>query len=150
MQLTFELEDVQSEDAKELICELSEELKMITGDDGRGSFDYSDMDHKRSVFVVVRDHGIPVGCGAFREISDDTAELKRMYTRTKSMGIGTSLLHYLENKAMEYCYKRIILSTRSCNTKAVQFYLRNGYYRIESYGSYHNKSESVCLEKILK
>ncbi len=150
MQLTFEVENIQSEDAINLILDLSKELEQITGNDGRSSFDYTDMDHERSVFVIVRDCGVPVGCGAIREVSENTAELKRMYTKLKSNGVGTLLLQYLEDKAIGFCYDRLILSTRSCNIKAVQFYQKNGYYKIKPYGRYQSKPESICFEKILK
>ncbi len=98
---------------------------------------------------MAREDQIPVGCGAFRELSYDTAEVKRMYVRKKSSGIGNQILAYLEQRAKDLNYKRLILETRKCNKKAVSFYERNHYNAIPNYGRYENKEESICFEKVL-
>lgn len=59
-----------------------------------------------------KEAGKAVGCGASIEISQDTAEIKRMYARKKSSGIGKRILSYLEAKAKENGFRRIILETR--------------------------------------
>ncbi|MHB8128819.1 MAG: GNAT family N-acetyltransferase [Mobilitalea sp.] len=147
--ITISKENINSIDANELIDELSNELNEITGNSGRGSFDNSDVDKQRSMFVIAREDEKAVGCGAFREISSDTAEIKRMYVRTKSRGIGEKILIYLEEKAKEYGYCKIVLETRKCNQNAVKFYLNNGYEEIKNYGKYENSYESICFEKKL-
>lgn len=131
--ITIATENINSIDANELIDELSDVLMNITGDSGRGSFDNSDMNNSRSVFVIAKEEGRAVGCGAFREISIDTAEIKRMYTRKKSCGIGKRIITYLEANAKEFGYNRTVLETRRCNENAVNFYLNNGYKIISNY-----------------
>lgn len=142
-EIVIEKADIHSKEAAELINELSETLNSITGNSGRGSFDNSDM----TIFVIAREAGKAVGCGASREISQDTAEIKRMYARKISSGIGKSILNYLEAK--ENGFRRIILETRKCNEKAVEFYLYNGYKVIPSYGKYEKMPEAICFEKQL-
>jgi GNAT superfamily N-acetyltransferase len=149
MKVTIEREDIVSKEAIDLIDELSMELSNITGNSGRGSFDNSDINNPRSLFVIAKENGIAVGCGAFRELSNDTAEIKRMYTRIKSCGIGKRILSYLEEQAKELGYKRIVLETRKCNKNAVNFYLKNGYYEIYNYGKYVDMIEAICFEKLL-
>ena len=147
--LTISEEKIDSSEAELLIAELSTELRNITGNSGQGSFENSDMDNPRSVFVIARENEAAVGCGAFRELSSDTAEIKRMYARKKSSGIGIRILAYLEDRAKEFGYKKVVLETRRCNTKAVNFYLNNEYNVISNYGRYENVPEAICFEKEL-
>lgn len=150
MKYIIEKENINSKDAYELVGELSDELYRMTGSNGRGSFDNSDMDNPRSLFVIAReDDGLAVGCGAFREVSGEIAELKRMYARRKSYGIGSTILAYLEDRAKDFGYNKVVLETRKCNTKAVSFYTRNGYQVINNYGKYIDRPEAICFEKIL-
>jgi N-acetylglutamate synthase-like GNAT family acetyltransferase len=149
MEIAIEIENIDSSEASALIDELSAELENITGNSGRSSFDNSDIKNPRSIFVIARESGSAVGCGAFRELSDDIAEVKRMYTRKKSCGIGNKILSYLEMQAIEFGYSTIILETRRCNDKAVKFYLNHGYKVINNYGKYVDKPEAVCFEKKL-
>lgn len=148
--IIINVENIASVDANILINELSEELKMITGNDGRGSFNTKDVLNERSVFVIARDsQGEPLGCAALRNISNDVAEVKRMYARKKSLGIGSSILAFLEDRAKELGYKKILIATRAVNINAVNFYKKNGYKIIDNYGTYVNMPESVCFEKYI-
>lgn len=149
MNFTISKENINSKEAIELINELSHELSKITGDSGRGSFMNSDIDNPRSMFIIAREDGKAVGCGAFREISSEIAEIKRMYSRKKSSGIGDKMLQYLEEQAKEFGYKKIVLETRKCNENAVKFYLNNGYQTISNYGKYEYMTEAICFEKML-
>lgn len=145
--ITIAKENIQSKDAIALIEELSDELKSITGDSGQSSFNSTDINNKRSLFVIARENGRAVGCGAFREISGEIAEIKRMYVRKKSCGVGSRILSYLEREAKKSGYSRTLLETRKCNGNAVNFYLKNGYTIIPNYGKYENMPEAVCFEK---
>lgn len=149
LNLSITKENINSIEAKELIKELSSELRKITGNTGKGSFENSDIDNPRSIFIVARENGNAIGCGALREISNEIAEIKRVYARKKSSGIGKKILIYLEEQAQEFGYKKIILETRKCNEIAVNFYLKNDYKVISNYGKYINREEAICFEKIL-
>lgn len=147
--LSIAKENINSKEANDLIEELSFELTKITGNSGKSSFENSDLYNPRSIFVIARENGNTVGCGAFREISNEIAEIKRMYARKKSCGIGNKILSYLEEQAKEFGYNKIILETRKCNEKAVNFYLENGYKIISNYGKYETMEDAICFEKIL-
>lgn len=142
--------DINSSTARTLVDELSNELQTITGNSGRACFQDTDINNPRLLFVVALEGEVAVGCGAFRELSDDTAEIKRMYARKKSSGVGGKILAYLEEQAKEFGYSRIVLETRKCNEKAVSFYQHHGYKVIKNYGKYVERPEAVCFEKILK
>lgn len=130
---------------------LSDTLQSITGDSGKNSFDVTDVTVPRSLFVIARNQqGEPVGCGAIRPIDTNTAELKRMYAKSKSNGVGTAILSYLEEQSWSLGYSQIWLETRLVNQKAVSFYENKGYTRISNYGKYLNREECVCFGKYLR
>lgn len=144
-------EDPASAVACELMDELSATLAAITGDSGRSSFDLNDVRVHRALFVLARNEaGQAVGCGAFRPLQDEIAEVKRMYSRPGSVGVGSALLAYLEIEAANMGYSVIWLETRLVNERAVRFYERHGYSRIPNYGKYRGNSKAVCFEKRLR
>jgi Acetyltransferase (GNAT) family. len=126
---TISIESPFSADAAALIDELSDSLQAITGSSGRSSFDPNDVCVPRSAFVIIRRaEGMAEGCGALRPIDENTAEIKRMYCRTKGAGLGSRILAYLEAYAANAGYTLLRLETRRINKNAVAFYLRRGYY----------------------
>jgi len=148
--ITVEKADPRSAESQLLITRLSEELAAITGNSGKSNFTMDCLDDERSLWVLARnDKGDAVGCGAIRPLTGDIAELKRMYSDRSSPAIGSALLTYLESAALNVGYSQIWLETRSVNHKAVNFYLRKGYERIENYGPYINRKEAVCFAKSL-
>lgn len=148
--ITISAESPYSADAAQLMNELSDKLQAITGDSGRASFNIEQMNDPGSIFVITRnDAGEAVGCGAIRPMNGSIAEVKRMYAKYQSQGIGTAILSYLEEQAIKLGYSTIWLETRAINEQAVRFYERNGYHRIMNYGKYAGNQEAVCFEKTL-
>lgn len=144
-------ESASTPDAILIMDELSKSLEDITGSNGKNSFDPKDVSVPKAVFVLARtETGAPVGCGAIRPINENTGEIKRVYAKLKTCGIGTQILAYLENKAQKLGYSTLCLETRLVNHKAVSFYEKLGYHRIPNYGKYVDKLESVCFEKYLQ
>ena len=141
--------DPESADAQTLLNELSACLHGITGDSGRRSFQPDDVRGARALFVVARDrHGL-LGCGAIRPLSGDSAELKRMYARPNTSGVGSLILCALEDAARRFSYRELCLETRIVNTHAVSFYERHGYTRIDNFGAYAGRAEACCFAKKL-
>lgn len=142
-------DDPQSMEAIQLMHELSEKLKEITGDTGEASFNIDEMKNSRSLFAICRYQGKPIGCGALRPLNETTAELKRMYSRKKGIGVGSKILSYLEKEATNLNYSTIRLETRKINKKAIQFYKSKGYQCIPNYGRYIFRTDAICFEKNL-
>jgi GNAT superfamily N-acetyltransferase len=140
--------DPDSAEARILIKELDASLAAICGDSGSSSFDPADVRGLGSVFLVARNDGIALGCGALRPLAPGVAELKRMYARPGT-GAGRWLLAALEEQAAAFGYREVWLSTRRVNGRALAFYARHGYLPVENYGKYAGRDASVCLGKRL-
>jgi ribosomal protein S18 acetylase RimI-like enzyme len=95
-----------------------------------------------------------VGCGALRPLDEvahpQVCEIKRMYARIEGRGVGTRILRYLEQEAIDLGYREAWLETRRVNTVAVAFYLGHGYAERENYGAYVGRPEAVCFGKRLR
>ena len=148
--ITIAIENPESEDAVQLMEELSACLQSLTGDSGKASFDVRDLHAPRSAFVIARDSGgKAVGCGAIRPIDGQTAEVKRMYCRISGQGMGKRILSFLEEHAGKLTYSALRLETRRMNKAAVAFYISCGYHEIPNYGKYAGRAEAICFEKKL-
>lgn len=149
--ITVEKSDPLSQDSLYLIEKLSAELASITGDSGKSNFTLTSMDEERALWALAKDRkGKAIGCGAIRPLTENIAELKRMYSNRSSPGIGNALLTFLEAAAKSLGYDELWLETRNVNQRAVNFYKKNGYIRIENYGPYVGREEAVCFAKSLQ
>jgi GNAT superfamily N-acetyltransferase len=143
-------EDPMSAVAVQLIEALSDTLAKITGDSGQSSFNPDDVRGSRARFVVAHTNiGTPVGCGAFRPMTESTAEVKRMYAVPGTSGVGSAVLAHLESEASALGYSQMCLETRLVNHRAVSFYEKKGYMRIPNFGKYADNAEAVCFAKNL-
>lgn len=149
--ITVEKSDPFSPDSCSLIEKLSAELAPITGDSGKSNFTIDSMDGDRSLWVLARNEkGDATGCGAIRPLTENIAELKRMFSDRSAPWVGKALLNFLETSAKNMGYTEIWLETRHVNHKAVNFYKNNGYVLIENYGPYIGRDEAVCFSKVLR
>src|SRR6185295_4102333 len=98
-----------------LIDALNDELRGLYPEPGATHFqlDPEQVTGGRGAFLVVRRDGVPVGCGAFRLIDDETAELKRMYVdpAVRGTGLGRRLVEALEAEARAAGARRLVLET---------------------------------------
>jgi GNAT superfamily N-acetyltransferase len=109
--------DPGSLEACTLVEELSATLAAITGDGGASSFAAADTRVPRSLFVIARDDdGALLGCGALRPLDKHTAEIKRVYARPGTHGVGAALLAHIEREAARFGYRQCWLETRKVNT----------------------------------
>jgi len=144
--------DAACPDAQLLLDALSDALLRINGDSGRSSFD-AEAATPRGGFYLARDaSGALLGCAALRplgEADSSIGELKRMYARPGSTGVGAALLAHVEAQARRHGYQAVYLSTRVANTRAVAFYARHGYTPVVAWGKYVGAAQSTCLGKTL-
>jgi GNAT superfamily N-acetyltransferase len=136
--------------AFEITEELSANLLLRFGSSGKNSFTEWQSDNAKFVFVIAELNNQIIGCGAFRPIDENTAEIKRMYSKLPQKKIGTTILTFLEQKAKNIGFTNLILETRVKNHEAVQFYTKHDYQVIPNYGKYTNRPEAICFGKSLK
>jgi putative acetyltransferase len=147
---TIEAVDPRDRVAMTLIAALTQELARIYPDeDGLGNFAPADVLVARSAFLVGSLAGRPVACGAYRPMSPDVAEIKRMYVEPefRGRGLGGLILQELETLARGDGYSAARLETGSSQPEAIRLYEWAGYHRIDCYGIYVGNPESVCFEK---
>lgn len=149
--LDITAEEPHSPDAALLIAALSAELDARYHDGGGGKFRPEDCLLPRSVFIVGREGGRPVACGALRSLDAETAEVKRMFVHpdARRRGLARLILADLERRAREFGYTRVRLETGIYQTEAIALYHRCGYTRIAPFGEWAGNPLSVCFEKIL-
>ncbi|MDR5733469.1 GNAT family N-acetyltransferase [Caballeronia sp. LZ025] len=143
-------EDPWSKDAQALLDELSAMLAVYSGDSGQSRFCLQDVCSARGAFLVARnEQGFSLGCGAFRRFDYGVAEVKRLYSRPNTCGVGSALLAQLEAEAAAVGYHKLLLETRAFNRRAIAFYQRNGFRATNPYGIYVHQPDARCFEKVI-
>jgi len=134
----------------ELVKELDRYLSVSDGDEHAFYAQYNKLDAIKYVIVAYEENE-PVGCGAIKEYSNDTMEVKRMYVPPlwRNRGVASAILKELEAWSDELRFKRCILETGSKQVEAIALYKKNHYKIINNFGQYENVTNSVCFEKIL-
>jgi ribosomal protein S18 acetylase RimI-like enzyme len=80
-------------------------------------------------FFVLRKDGHIIAVGSFSSRNENTAWIPLMHVHSKyqRMGIGSSLLRYLEKKAVALNFTKIQLETDSEAKWAINFYEKHGF-----------------------
>ena len=140
--------DSDSDDFIELVKLLDAELAILDGDEHAFYAQLNKTDKIKHV-IVAYENDKPISCGAIREYSTATMEVKRMYTipNNRGKGIATKILNELEKWASELAYQKCILETGKRQPDAIWLYQKNGYKPISNYGKYVEMENSVCFEK---
>lgn len=138
------------EDFVQLVRELDHYLAIIDGDEHDFYHQYNQIENLGHVVLLSID-GNTVSCGAFKELTEDTVEMKRMWTRPdyRGKGCASTVLGELEGWAFEKGYTHSMLETGRRMQDAVKLYLQNGYAEIENYGQYIGIENSICFKKTL-
>ena len=85
-------------------------------------------------FVLATLHGEPVGCGALK-CHAGFGEIKRMWVApsARGLGVGTRILHHLEDLARERRLPLLRLETNKALTEAQSLYRRNGFREVPAF-----------------
>lgn len=142
--------DSLNKDFISLVKELDADLAARNGSDHGFYSQFNKIDAIKFVLVAYED-GMPVGCGAIKEFSDRSMEVKRMYVvpSFRGKGIAREILRGLEQWAKELSYQKCVLETGTRLETAIHLYRNSGYKMIPNYGQYRGVVTSVCFEKDL-
>ncbi|MEQ8302851.1 MAG: GNAT family N-acetyltransferase [Cyclobacteriaceae bacterium] len=133
-----------------LVQSLDKALSEIDGEDHGFYAQYNKIDLLN--YVVLGYYGSrAVACGAFKPLSGERVEIKRMYVaeEVRGKGIAGQILQELERWAKSLSYKRIVLETGRRQPDAVALYRKHGYQTIPNYGQYIGVANSLCFEKVV-
>ncbi len=149
--ITIKRTNSEDNDFRDLVEALDMDLKIRDEEDNPFYAQFNKID-KIKYTVIAYEQEIPVGCGAVKEYSGDTMEVKRMYVppEKRGHGIASFILKELENWCRELGYKKCVLETGKRQPEAIELYKNNGYKIIANFGQYANVENSVCFEKELQ
>ncbi|MBK9096932.1 MAG: GNAT family N-acetyltransferase [bacterium] len=150
MNIKFKTAKPTSKEVTLLSDELHNELEQFYGKGVIESF-YEENKEMLVFFVAYNERDSAVACGALKHFDETTAEIKRMYVKKDSRGLGISksILTKLEQHAKELHYQRLILETGLKQPEAMNLYRTFGYTPIKCYGSHADDPDSRCFEKII-
>jgi len=142
--------DSSNTDFQNLVKSLDATLAEHNGEDDDFFAQFNTIDTIKNCVVAYIDD-IPAACGAFKPFSEDTVEIKRMFTNPefRKKGLGSAIVKELENWAAELNFKKAVLETSLDLKSAISVYEKSGFYRIPNYGQYVGIEQSVCYEKEL-
>ena len=137
-------------DFQKLVEELDKDLAIRDGEDHSFYAQFNKINVIKYV-VIAYDSDKPVGCGAIKEYSDNTMEVKRMFVplERRGQGVASLVLRELELWTKELNFKSCILETGKKQPEAIKLYTKNHYHIIPNYGQYTDDENSVCFEKEL-
>ncbi|MGR3854691.1 GNAT family N-acetyltransferase [Chryseobacterium indologenes] len=142
--------DSANTDFQTLVKLLDATLSEHNGENDDFFAQFNTIDTIKNCIVVYIDD-IPAACGAFKPFSEDTVEIKRMFTHPefRKKGLGSAIVKELENWAAELNFKKAVLETSRDLKNAISVYEKSGFNRIPNYGQYIGVEQSVCYEKAL-
>lgn len=142
--------DSANTDFQTLVKSLDVTLSEHNGENDDFFAQFNKIDTIKNCIVAYID-SIPAACGAFKPLSEDTVEIKRMFTHPefRKRGLGSTIVQELENWAAELNFKKAVLETSRDLKNAISVYEKNGFNRIPNYGQYIGVEQSVCYKKVL-
>lgn len=138
-------------DFKNLISELDTDLQSRYKDVTYQFDAFTDVHHVNTA-VVAYIQDIAVGCGCFKEIGENTVEIKRMFVNPyfRGFGVASSIIDELLTWARQLYYEDAVLETGKRQPESIKLYSKHGFSIIDNFGPYIGMEESVCMRKELK
>lgn len=133
-----------------LVALLDHELWVELKEDQATYDQFNDVSNIQTAIIIYNSER-PAAIGCFKEYSDDTIEIKRMYVEKafRGKGISKMVLDELEKWAIESGFECAILETSIHFDVARKLYKQAGYVVIPNYDQYAGLEESVCMKKKL-
>ena len=146
---TIALEPANSADAKMLIAELEAHLAPMYPSESRHGYSVEKLLNLQVAFFVIRQNGVPVGCGGVQLFGNDYGEIKRMYVRPQFRGLGLAklMLDHLTDYARHQGVELLRLETGIHQHAAIGLYERAGFQSIAPFGEYKPDPLSRFYEK---
>ena len=142
--------DADNADFLALVQQLDEYYFQVVGEVHRRYAKYNDP-HLLNARMVAYQGGKAEGCGAWKKIDDQTAEIKRIFVAPdcRRRGVASALIRALEQDVAAHGYARAILETARTTDDSAALYHKLGYQEIAYYGSPAGAENCRCFEKML-
>jgi putative acetyltransferase len=150
--VTIRPEPLDTPDARRLLGALDDYLNgLYRAEENFLDLPAQDVSDGRGTFLVARQDGEAVGCGAVRRLSPTTGEVKRMFVddTARGRGVGSRILAELEAWAAAAGITTLVLEAGDRQTEAIRLYERSGFHSIPCFGEYVDAQLSRCFEKQL-
>jgi ribosomal protein S18 acetylase RimI-like enzyme len=147
--ITIAEERPDSEDATGLILELEEHLASLYPQESRHGYSVEKLIAQGVAIFVLRDDGVPAGCGGVQLFGLEYGELKRMYVRPafRGRGFGRLMLDHLAAYVGSRDVAILRLETGIHQAEAIGLYERAGFRPIPPFGDYRPDANSKFYEK---
>lgn len=148
--ISFKQTDSSHTDFAKLVAELDADLAKRDGEDHAFYSQFNSLESLQHV-VICYENDVAIGCGAIKEFSETSVEVKRMYVppKQRGKGIASQVLMKLEKWSYELGYTKCVLETGKRQPEAIALYTKNGYAIIPNYDPYKGMDNSVCFEKVI-
>lgn len=142
--------DAENADFLSLVQQLDEYYFEVVGEVHRRYAKYNNPRLLDARMVAYMD-GKAAGCGAWKKIDAETAEIKRIFVSPafRRQGIASALIGALEQDAAAHGYTRAILETARTTDDSAALYHKLGFREISYYGSPAGAENCRCFEKTL-
>jgi GNAT superfamily N-acetyltransferase len=144
--------DPEQPPASELLVEMRDELNDVYETFSRldsPPLDLVELRQPHGTYLVGFDADVVIAGGGLRRLSDDVAEIKRMFVRpaARSRGVARALLTALEEEARRMGYAATRLDTGPKQVHGLALYRSAGYVDVAAY----NDNPFACFwgEKLL-
>ena len=139
-------------DAMQLIAELTEDLNpTLYPQTSIHGYNVEKLIREGVHFFVLRQDGVPAGCGGVQFFGAEYGEVKRMYVRPpfRGQGLGRLILDHLAACARQHGVSVLRLETGIYQLDAIRLYEHYGFQRIGPFGDYREDQYSLYYEKRL-
>jgi len=109
-------------------------------------------DPRNMICIVVAYEGnTPMGCGCWKTVDEETAEVKRIFVEPefRRRGVASAIIELLESHILASGYSQALLETARTTDDSKQLYLSLGYREIPYYGSPAGAENCRCFLKEL-
>lgn len=138
--------------AQDLIGRVQQEYVERYGGPDAAAVDPAEFEPPGGLFLVAEVDGRPVGCGAWRVLRPDVAEIKRVYVDPahRRRGVAEVVLDALETSAARAGLRSVVLNCGDRQPEALALYVWAGYTPAPGYGVYAEAPGAVFLGKELQ
>ena len=151
------VDDLTGPEIAEFLEEHIDEMKALSVDHGgpesKHALDLEGLRAPDIMFWTVWDEGALVGCGALKELTPRSAEIKSMRTASshRRRGVASLLLEHILDVARERGYRTLSLETGSyaALAPARALYEKFGFQYCGPFGDYKADPNSVFMTRIL-